>query len=923
MIQLKIRTEYSFGQTFAKISTVVQRLKDIGCTSAAIVDNNTWGHVKFYKACNAAGIKPILGVECCVSDDDSFTPRMWFLAKNKAGLNELYKAISSSYKQLVNARTGKVNRLYRADVESLSSDILIFAGDIVDGEWLNSVGAILDLSPSSFILNKKKEQIARQYGLKIVSVSDNYYCYPGDKETFELIGKTSSKTTSQWILEALENQETAQIISESCEQYELSKAPTIYADGDLEKLCRDGIAYRGMSETWTEEYETRLNYELDLIRNKKYESYFIIVSDMVVYAKSLMLVGPSRGSSAGSLVCYLTRITEIDPIPPGLYFERFIDITRFDLPDIDIDFPDDKRHLVFEYMANKYGFDNTAHIGTVSRYKPKSALIAVCKSLNISPKATIGVKIAMVERSSADARASNCLEDTFKTTEAGKIFSKLYPEALKSMEIEGHASHTGVHAAGLLICNDNINNYCVVDNNGIAHIEKYDAEYLNLLKIDVLGLRTLSILSDAAPDVDFYNLKFDDLEVYKIFNEQRLSNIFQFEGVAMRSVSEFMRESYSCLSDIDAVTALARPGPFGGGVTWKWLDRRFGKPYKALHPLVYKHMEDSYGLPIYQEHTISIVRHIGKFDWPDVNAVRKGMSKSLGEEFFHQFRERFIQGATEQGIDEKEAADIWLLISSMGSWQMNKSHTYSYATISYWCAWVKAHRPLEFAAANLRNAKYDGSAVALLREMYNEGIYHVPFDLNLSEVNWSIKDGKLIGGFINLKGIGESKAAKLVEARNAGKLTAKQLETIEKAENIFDDIFPIKTAYGHLYDDPKGNNIDIDKIHLIKDIKEGMSHGMDVVFIGELVHKNPRHANEENEIKKRDGKVETGQLLFIDVRLEDDTSMINGRIGRKDYLRIGVEFSEKVPIGSKLLIRCKMFNGIRFAFITKWKVLNE
>jgi len=389
----------------------------------------------------------------------------------------------------------------------------------------------------------------------------------------------------------------------------------------------------------------------------------------------------------------------------------------------------------------------------------------------------------------------------------------------------------------------------------------------------------------------------------------------------MRSVSEFMRESYASLTDIDSITALARPGPFGGGVTWKWMDRRFGLPYKELHPLVHKHMEESYGLPIYQEHTIAIVRHVGKFDWPDVNAVRKGMSKSLGEEFFHQFKSRFIQGASEQGIDEKEAADIWLLISSMGSWQMNKSHTYSYATISYWCAWVKAHRPLEFAAANLRNAKDQDSAVALLREMYKEEIYHVPFDLELSEVNWSVKNGKLIGGFTNLKGIGESKANKLVEARNMGKLTQKQIETINKAENPFNDIFPFKTLYGHLYENPSENGISAEKVFTIKEIGRDYPNGTEIVFLGELVHKNPRNANEENEIKKRDGKVENGQLEFLDLRLRDDTDMINARIGRKDYLRIGIDFVENIPVGSHLLIRAKFWHGIRFAFIAKWKLL--
>jgi hypothetical protein len=196
----------------------------------------------------------------------------------------------------------------------------------------------------------------------------------------------------------------------------------------------------------------------------------------------------------------------------------------------------------------------------------------------------------------------------------------------------------------------------------------------------------------------------------------------------------------------------------------------------------------------------------------------------------------------------------------------------------------------------------------------------VPFDLELSEINWAAKDGKLIGGFTALKGIGESKAAKLIEARNANKLTKKQLETIEKAERTFADIFPFNTLYGHIYDNPSENGVS-SKIWKISEIKEGIPHGEERVVIGELIHKNPRNANEENEIKKRGGKIETGQLEYLDVRLRDDTGVIGGRIGRKEYLRIGVELVENVPVGSHLMVRAKFWNGIRYLFVQKYKVL--
>lgn len=897
---------------------MVERLKEMGCTAAALVDNaSTWGHVSWHEACEKAGIQPMLGVEIAVDDEDA-NLHMWFLARNTSGLSELYRAVSKAHQQPISTRSGKVPRLYKSDVEAMSGDIIKFAGEITDGEFLSNIGAVIDLNPASRVLNAKKASLAKEHGLRVIKTCDNSFVDPDDKQVFELISKAGLKPTPQHILADMQTGEEEEAIALACAGLKLPKAQMVRAEGSLEAICREGIVIRGMQDRWTEEYETRLLYELELIRSKDFESYFLIVADMCAYAKQVMLVGPSRGSAAGSLVCYLARITEIDPIPPKLYFERFIDVTRTDLPDIDLDFPDNKRHLVFEYMAEKHGNGNTAHIGTISQFKPKSALIAVCKALNIPPAATGAVKIAMIERSSADARATNCLEDTFKETEPGRRFIEQYPNAIVSQKIEGHASHTGVHAAGLLVCNDLITNYAVVDANGIAHVEKGAAEKLGLLKIDVLGLRTLGVLEDSGVQLDWYNLPLDDQKTYDIFNQGRLCGIFQFEGNALRSISE--RIHFDSIVQIDAVTALARPGPFAGGVTGEYIERKNGKPYKAIHPLVEAHMAETYGLPVYQEQTLAIVREIGKFDWKETSTIRKAMSKRMGAEFFNTYWEKFRVGAMSQGITEPEARSTWETINSMGAWQMNKAHTYSYAIISYLTAYLKAHHPLEFAASNLRNAKDPESAVELLREMAKEGLEYEAFNLELSEMNWSAKDGKLIGGFLNLHGVGESKAAKYIEARAKGKLTAKQREDINKAANIFADIFPIKTKYGEMYENPGkfGINGEINTV----DQFDGKQRGS-YCLIGEIVYKNPRNANEEVNVKKRGGKKETGPLEYLDIRLRDDTGTIGARIGRFDFDKIGRELQEKVPEGAHLLVRARFIKDIRYAFITKWKWLNK
>lgn len=916
MIQLKLRTEYSFGQTFAPIPRIIQKLKEQGCKAAAIVDQNTWGHVRWFHACKDAGIAPLLGVEIVVADDDGATPKMWFLAENESGLKEMYRLTSKSHETPISTQRGALPRLYRSDVLGLSPNILTFSGDITDIPFLLASNAIIDLNPMSRILNAKKLAIAKETGLRVVSTSDNSFVYKDDKSTYELMSKGGLKPSPQFILDELEHQEEAERIAALCAELKLPTAPMIHAEGDLEALCRAGIKERGIP--WNDVYEARLKYELDLIRSKNFDSYFIIVADMVRFAKQHMLVGPSRGSSAGSLVCYVTRITEIDPIPPGLYFERFIDVSRSDLPDIDLDFPDTKRHMVFEYMAEKYGKKNTAHIGTISVFQPKSALIQVCKSLGIPPAATYAVKLAMIERGMADSRAGNCLEDTLTTTDPGKKFIKDYPQAAAAAQLEQHASHTGVHAAGLLVCNDAITNYATVDKNGIAHVEKNAAEKLGLLKIDVLGLRTLGILEDADVPVDWYNLPLNDPETFDIFNTQRLYGIFQFEGQALQSLSKNIK--FNSMTEIDAITALARPGPFGAGIVQEYLERKAGKKYKSIHPLVEKIMAETMGLPLYQEQTFAIVREIGKFDWAETTFIRKAISKRMGKEFFDKFWGRFKEGAATEGFTEVQAKEIWELINAMGAWQMNKAHTYSYAVISYWCAYLKAHYPLQFAAANLRNAKDEDNAVELLREMVKEGVKFEPFNIELSEMNWCIKNDMLIGGFMALKGIGEAKAQKYVEKRNAGQLTAKDLEAINKCENIFTDIFPMRTKYGKAYEDPKELNVSGEIITIDK--LDGSQQGSEV-FIGEIVYKNSRNANEEVNVKKRNGKKETGPLEFLDLRLRDDTGTIGARINRFDFERMGKEILESVPIGAHLLVRAKFVKGIRFGFIQRWKRLNK
>lgn len=922
MIQLKIRTEYTFGKTYAPLAKVVDFLKTRGCRAAAIVDTeSTWGHVPWFNACKAAGIQPMLGIECVVSDDD-VARRMWFIAKNKAGLCELYQACSNAHTQPIKTHRGHSMRFYTHDIRRMSDNIFKFAGDCTDGEFLAEVGAYIDYSPASLVLNAKKRALAQKYGLPEVETCDNAYIEPADLAAFEICAKNAKKTSPQHIFDIPQNA-NAEAIAAACADLELPRAPMIRADGDLLALCRAGIARRKMQ--WTDEYEKRLLYELDLIQQKDFDSYFIIVADMVAYAKKHMLVGPSRGSAAGSLVCYVLGITEIDPLPPKLYFERFIDVTRVDLPDIDLDFPDEKRGLVFEYMAQKYGLQNVAHIGTVTKFKPRSALVAVSKALGIPAHESDAVKIAMIERGEADSRATNCLEDTFNDTQPGRDFLAKYPNARIAQTLEGHATHTGVHAAGLLVCNDEITKYCVVDEHDIAHIDKNSAEALGLLKIDVLGLRTLTILEDSGIDVDWYSIKPDDPRVFELFNAGKLAGIFQFEGNTVRGIKASIK--VNSIADIDAITALARPGTIQSGVTDKYYERANGKPWKKIHPKVDALMADSYGLPVYQEHTLAIVREIGKFGWKETSFVRKAISKRQGVEFFRKFFPAFLRGALEQGIPEDAAREVWELINAMGAWQMNKAHTYSYATISYWCGWAKVYHLLEFAAAVLRNAKDEESALMLLREMkLRDGLDFVPFDVQKSDVTWKVIDGVLYGGFTNLKGIGEAKARKYIHMRENGGIPPAELAKLAALENVYADVTPMARLYGKFYENPAACNVACERLTYLTEIADATppAHNCEKVFLGRIIWKNSRDENEGKLVHQRGGVLKKGNTEFLDFRLRDDTGTCFCRIQSRKFLELnGKEILEKFEVGKvDLLIRARFYNGSRVAYVTKWKRLN-
>ena len=775
MIQLRVRTEYSFRLAYGSIEKIVAQF---GMDAIAITDNGTWGHVPFVKVCNKYKVKPILGVELCVAENNT----MGFLAKNNQGLAEIYELVTRSYQE----------KLQYEDLFDVSENVIMLSG--FNPDW-----GLLPVTKKDNLYiemsSPKALEFCQKKGFKPVATSNNYFPTIKDKETYEiLVGNNKLKTAGHirsdyelpsWIpKEAKEN--THYIAHECNAELPIGKMVSFNPSSTLKDLCERGSFQRGVALVG--EYKERLERELKAIEEKNFEDYFFVIADMVNYAKKHMLVGPARGSSAGSLVCYLIGITDIDPIKFGLLFERFIDVSRSDMPDIDIDFQDDRREMVFEYLNKKYGSERVAHLGTISRYKARSAISEVCKEIKMPLPDIKLLKDNIIERALGEPRADLCIFDTLTDTRIGRQMVNKYPQLKTAIDMENHSRHSGVHAAGVLVTDKPVSQYCSVSQYS-AQIDKKDAESLNLLKIDALGLRTLSVIQDVLDQVGWSRIELlkyplEDQKAFDILNDKKYAGIFQFEGYALQKLTNEMKVRK--FDDISAITSLARPGPLNSGGTAQYAKRRTGEiAVEYIHPSLKEITEETYGVIVYQEQVMMIARDIGKMSWEDVSALRKATSKSLGKEFINKYFSDFKKGAFEFGISESEAQDIWDHINTMGAYAFNKSHAVAYAIVSYYCCVLKYKFPLEFASATLRNARDDEQTKNILQELKKDGYQYKLYDREKSEINWSVKDGELIGGFTMIKGVGPKMAEDMVMRRNNNQIfTPRQEEFLTGEKRI-------------------------------------------------------------------------------------------------------------------------------------------
>jgi DNA polymerase III subunit alpha len=549
----------------------------------------------------------------------------------------------------------------------------------------------------------------------------------------------------------------------------------------LIQWCRFGWKYRQLYLRPQEEqdwYATRIRYELQLMLDKHLADFFLATSDMVRWAKDNGIpVGPGRGSVAASVVSWLLRITEVDPHKyPGMLFERFLDVSRADPPDIDLDISDDRRHELFEYMAWKYGPDCVGTIGNFVRYRGKNSLADIARVYNLPMWAKETIGSMLIERSGGDSRFDASLEDTARMFPSAAAMFERFPDFWKACQLEGNVRGLSVHAAGMIVANSPLTDICSVyerDGRKILSIDKYDAEYCGALKMDMLGLGTMGMIGRCLDMADMtleelYAIPDDDPGSLAIFKGGDLTGIFQFEGRATRLVNRDVSPDH--FGEIADINALSRPGPLFSGTTAEYCDVKFArrKP-ERFHPIVDEVTKDTRGQIVYQEQILRILKDIGGFDWFSVGQIRRIISKKLGEAAFQMNFDKFRQGAQDQhGISPELADRIWRRLVTSGTYSFNIAHAISYSLLAFWTAYLKAHYPIEFYAASLSGEPDKDQQFRLMKDAIQHGIQVQPPSLHHSGKSWrAVPDYGLVAGWTQVPGIGE-KMGERIDAARAG-----------------------------------------------------------------------------------------------------------------------------------------------------------
>lgn len=834
---LHVHTEYSMLDGLGTTDKYAEKASKLGYEYLAITDHgNIDGLIKFQASCEKYGIKPILGCELYIVDDIEVKTKkrghIIALIKNKKGFTNLCSMLTYANTKGFYYRPRITHQLLLDHCEGLvisTACLQTFMyekrGEILFQNLHDAIGNDLycEIMPHNIRKQKRLNQLCkkihRQYGTKIIATNDCHYINRTHSQAHEVLLAIQSKAKwndpKRWRftigglhLRSINEMEQAFTkqgfynrryflntieVAEKCSDFRIEKYPVrlprvkgvkIKEEAETMKvLCYDG--YKNIFDKklkGNRVYYKRFNEEYNLIKRKKFIRYFLIVWELIKWCRENgIMTGPIRGSVGGSLVAYLLRITTVDPIKHKLMFSRFINEDRIDLPDIDIDFEDIKRHLIRGHLEELYGQGNVAGVSSFNRMQGRAVIRDVSRVFEI-PLGEVDQFAKFIE----DTDDHTGIQDAIDEYPEAQQFAEKYPNIIRhAKKLEGQIKTYSQHAAAVVVSKQPIgeSGRCnLLERKGVTLInwEKDDTEYVGLMKLDVLGLKLLSILNDAKKaikenhdvDIDFDSIDLNNKKVIREINNGNTVGIFQFNQWATKNlVQEIVAENFQHLAD---TTALVRPGPYASGMTEEYIKRKNeGTDWKRKHKVYEKITKDTYGLLVYQEQVMAVISEVAGLSYSMADNIRKVIGKKRNPKAFKQYKDQFINGCKQTKIfDATEAIEFWEGLQKWAGYGYNMAHATGYTILAFWCGWLKVYYPTEFICASLTyGAKPKRNE--LVEEAYRLGLTVVLPKVGISDsINWIAKDKKLYVPFVDVKGIGTVKAIQScrLSSKNSGSM---------------------------------------------------------------------------------------------------------------------------------------------------------
>jgi len=838
---LHVHTEYSLLDGMSRIPQLVERAKELGMDTLAITDHGVmYGAIQFYLAAREVGIKPIIGCEIYIAPNSRFSRNasdknnyhLILLAKNQTGYHNLIQLTTKAHLEgfyyrprvdkellqqyhhgliaLSGCVAGEVPRLIREGRYEEAREAALWYKQTFGDFYLEIMRQPI---PEMELVNQGLISVGDELGIPLVATNDVHYVNQEDASAHDLllcIGTNSSiyderrmkmagdffyLTSPQEMAElfsdipqAVENTER---IAEMCNlklefgrlhlpEIELPEGKT--ADQFLADLC-----YQGLHQYYphpTPEIEQRLAYELEVIKKTQFANYFLVVWDLISFAREQNILFGVRGSAAASIVLHCLGITAVDPIEHKLVFERFLNLERQEMPDIDLDFEDDRRDEVIAYVSRKYGHDHVAQIITFGTLGARAALRDVGRALGM-PYSDVD-RVARLVPFSPNMTLERALEEN------GELRAIYHEDAIihnlvdQARGVEGIARHASTHAAGVVISREPLTRYVplqrVSKGNGqeqvMAQFTMEDIAQIGLLKMDFLGLTNLTILSKAKEiiyqnhgiEIDLRHIPMDDAKTFALLSSGETAGVFQLEGAGMRRYIKELKPT--AFSDIAAVVALYRPGPMEHIPTF--IKAKHGiEPIRYPHPALANILEETYGVVVYQDQVLFIVQALAGYSLGQADIFRKAMGKKIPQ-VMQKERRNFIAGAKKNGFSAEVAGEVFALIEPFAGYAFNKAHSVSYARIAYQTAYLKANYPAEYITAFLitqaGQLEKVASAVVECRRL---GINVLPPDINRSQISFSIEKGEdntpaIRFGLAAIKNVGPGAIEPIIAERSRG-----------------------------------------------------------------------------------------------------------------------------------------------------------